>query len=75
MTRAANPGGMPGPSAQEIILEQDERRKLEHRAACYTRSHREVLRAQLVLLAAEGLSNAEIAQRLQMSTRAVSQWR
>ena len=45
---------MPGPVAQEIILEESECRELEHRAACYTRPHREVLRAKLVLLAAEG---------------------
>jgi hypothetical protein len=46
---------MPGPSAQEIVLEEAERTELEHRAACYTRPHREVLRAKLALLAAEGL--------------------
>ena len=57
---------MPGPSAQEIVLEESERVELEHRAACYTRPHREVLRAKLVLLAAEGHSNAEIARRLGM---------
>jgi hypothetical protein len=51
---------MPGPSAQEIVLDEAERRELVHRAACYTRPHREVLRAKLVLLAAEGCSNAEI---------------
>ena len=66
---------MPGPNAQEIILEESERRELEHRAACYTRPHREVLRAKLVLLAAEGHSNAEIARRLGMSTKAVGRWR
>src|SRR5665213_411603 len=66
---------MPGPSAQEIVVEESERRELEHRAACYTRPHREVLRAKLVLLAAEGHSNAEIARRLGMSTKAVGRWR
>ena len=66
---------MPGPNAQEIVLEESERRVLEHRAACYTRPHREVLRAKLVLLAADGLSNAEIARRLGMSTKAVGRWR
>lgn len=62
---------MPGPSAQEIVREESERTEPEHRAACYTRPHREVLRAKLVLLAAEGHSNAEIARRLAMSTKAV----
>src|SRR5436190_22409787 len=66
---------MPGPSAQEITLEEPERRELEHRAACYTRPHREVLRAKLVLLAADGHSNAEIARRLGMSSKAVGRWR
>ncbi len=66
---------MPGPSAQEIVLEEPERRELVYRAACYTRPHREVLRAKLVLLAAEGRSNAEIAERLGMSTKAVGRWR
>jgi hypothetical protein len=66
---------MPGPNAQEIVLEESERKELEHRAACYTRPHREVLRAKLVLLAAEGVSNAGIAKRLGMSTKAVGRWR
>ena len=66
---------MPGPSALEITLDGAERKELEHRAACYTRPHREVLRAKLVLLAADGLSNTEIAERLELSTRAVSRWR
>jgi hypothetical protein len=66
---------MPGPSAVEIVLEECERGELVHRAACYTRPHREVLRAKLVLLAAEGHSNAEIARRLGMSTKAVGRWR
>src|SRR5438445_12409610 len=66
---------MPGPSAQEIVLEEAERTELVHRAACYTRPHREVLRAKLVLLAAEGCSNAEIGERLGISTKAVGRWR
>jgi transposase len=66
---------MRGPSAQEIVLQESERSELEHRAACYTRPHWEVLRAKLVLLAAEGQSNAEIARRLGMSSKAVRRWR
>ena len=62
---------MPGPSAQEIVLDEAERKELGHRAACYTRPHREVLRAKLVLLAAGGHGNAEIGERLGMSTKAV----
>lgn len=67
--------GMPGPSALEIVLEEAEWEELVHRAACYTRAHREVLRAKLVLLAAEGRSNAEIGERLGMGTKVVGRWR
>jgi DNA-binding NarL/FixJ family response regulator len=71
ITRAANLAGDAGPSAHELVLEESERRELEQRAACYTRPHGEVLRAKQVLLAAEGQSNAEIARRLGLSTKAV----
>jgi hypothetical protein len=57
---------MAGRSQYQIVLSDEERRELEHRAACYSRSHREVLRAKLVLYAAERLSNVEIGRRLQM---------
>ena len=56
-------------------MEEAEHKELVHRAACYTRPHREVLRAKLVLAAAEGHSNAEIGERLGMSTKAVGRWR
>src|ERR1019366_3235019 len=66
---------MAGVRAQEIVLEEAERKELEHQAACYTRPHREVLRAKLVLLAAEGHSNTQIGERLGMSSKAVGRWR
>lgn len=66
---------MPGPVAAQITLTEAERTALEHRAACYTRPHREVLRAKLILLAAEGQTNAEIGRRLEISDRAVRRWR
>src|SRR5437764_5644708 len=58
-----------------FVLSDEERRELEHRAACYSRPHREVLRAKLVLYAAEGLSNVEIGKRLQMLPELVGRWR
>jgi len=58
---------MPGRSPHEVVLGETERAELEHRAACYTRPHREVQRAKLVLLAAEGQTNVEIGERLGMS--------
>ena len=66
---------MPGRSPHEVVLSNVERVELEHRAACYTRPHREVQRAKLVLLADEGKTNVEIGERLGMSREAVSRWR
>jgi hypothetical protein len=45
---------MAGRSRYQIVLSEEERVELEHRAACYSRPHREVQRAKLVLYAAEG---------------------
>ena len=59
----------------EIELTEDEARELRSRAARYTVPHGEVLRAKIVLLAAEGKTNAEIARRLDCSVRTVSLWR
>jgi hypothetical protein len=59
----------------EIVLSAKERAELEHVAACYTRPHQEVQRAKLVLYAAEGLTNVEIGQRLEMNPIVVGRWR
>src|SRR5712691_2475281 len=59
----------------EIELREDEAWELRSRAARYTTPHGEVLRAKIVLLAAEGQTNAEIARRLDCSLRTVSLWR
>ena len=50
-------------------------RELGSRAARYTTPHGEVLRAKIVVLAAEGKTNAEIARRLDCALRTVSLWR
>jgi transposase-like protein len=71
----ANQGPVPGRSPYEVVLSKEERGELEHRAACYSRPHREVQRAKLVLLAGEGKTNVEIGERLGMSREAVSRWR
>jgi hypothetical protein len=51
----------------EIILSVEERRELERRARCYTASYAVVVRAKVVLLAAEGVANVEIAARCDTS--------
>ncbi len=62
-------------SAVDITLSTEERLVLERRAGKLTLSYRDVQRAKIVLYAAEGLSNVEIASRLQMSSKVVGQWR
>ena len=56
-------------------LDAHARRTLESRARRYTLPYREVIRAQLVLLAAEGLDNDDIAARLNTRREVVSKWR
>jgi hypothetical protein len=66
---------MPGRSPSEITLSDEDRAELKHNAASYTRPHREVLRAKIVLMAAEGATNTEIGERLGMSRKSVGRWR
>jgi transposase len=56
-------------------LSAHEERELLRRAAKYTLPYFEVLRARMVLLAAEGLSNDQIASRLDTRREVVSMWR
>ncbi|MGH8247046.1 MAG: helix-turn-helix domain-containing protein [Gammaproteobacteria bacterium] len=48
---------------------------MEGRARKYTSPYRDVIRAKIVLLAAEGLGNDIIAARLDMPRQIVSKWR
>ncbi len=66
---------MPRSAAYEIELTAEERRELEHRAACYTLPFKQVQRARLVLHAAAGQTNREIARRLDMNEEVVGRWR
>lgn len=58
-----------------IVLSAKERRVLERRSRCYTASFATVVRAKIVLMAAEGLANVEIAARLDTSPQVVHRWR
>jgi hypothetical protein len=62
-------------SPHKVVLDDGQRRELERRAAAYSGPHRDVVRAKAILYAAEGISNAEIARRLDQSRQAVSEWR
>jgi len=66
---------MPRKSPFSIILRSDERRELAHRAAKYTLPYFQVMRARMILHAAEGLSNDQIAQQLDTRREVVSLWR
>jgi transposase len=66
---------MPRTSPYQILLDRDEREYLEAIARKYTSPYRDVMRAKVVLLAAEGLSNKEIGQRLDLPRQIVSKWR
>ena len=48
---------------------------MESLARSYTLPYWQVIRAQMVLLAAQGLRNDQIAQRLNCRREVVSQWR
>ena len=66
---------MPRRSPYRIELTNEQRSALESLARSYTLPYWQVTRAQMVLLAAQGLRNDQIAQRLNCRREVVSQWR
>jgi Winged helix-turn helix len=72
---ASNLVVMAGRSGYVIELGVDERAELERRVACYTLPHKVVVRAKMILYAAEGQPTAEIARRLETAPRVVARWR
>lgn len=66
---------MPRKSPFQIILTVDEEKQLRKIAQKYTSSYCDVVRAKVILLAAEGLENKAIGQRLDLPRQIVSKWR
>ena len=66
---------MPRNSPYQIRLTQSEANELQRRANKYTLPYFQVQRAQMILLAAQGLSNHQIAQHLHVGRDVVSKWR
>jgi uncharacterized membrane protein len=66
---------MPRHSPFRIILSVDEKQELMARARRYTLPYFQVQRAKMILLAAEGFDNDEIARRLETRREVVCQWR
>ena len=68
-------GIMPRISPYAITLSGKDRDELECIARRYTSPYRDVVRAKIVLMAAEGMTNQQIADRLDMPRQIVSRWR
>ena len=66
---------MPRKSPYDILLTTKERNALEAIARKYTSPYFEVVRAKIILLAADGLDNRQIGQRLELPRQIVSKWR
>ncbi len=66
---------MPRTTPFNVVLDKRERAVLEAQTRRYTSPHRDVMRAKIVLMAARGLRNDEIALRLDTPRQVVSKWR
>ena len=66
---------MPRKSPFRIELSPDESAELIRRSAKYTLPYFEVVRAKMILMAADGMDNDQIAVRLNTRREVVSQWR
>ena len=66
---------MPRSSPYKIDLSPDEQEELTRRSSKYTLSYFHVIRSKMILLAAQGLENDEIATRLDTPREIVSKWR
>jgi transposase len=66
---------MPRISPYKIILTDEEKGYLYTIARKYTAPYRDVIRAQVILLAAKGLENKEIGEKLNIPRKTVSKWR
>ena len=66
---------MPRKSPYDVLLTNKELRQLQEMAGRYTSPYRDVVRAKVVLFAAQGLANKQIACRLDLPRQVVSKWR
>ena len=66
---------MPRKSPYTIILTDKERKQLQKVTRKYTLPYRDIIRAKIVLLAAQGLPNDVIASRLDTPRKIVCKWR
>jgi transposase len=59
----------------EISLSNEDQAILDQRASSATSAHRDVVRARIVLLAAKGMQNVEVARQVGVCVDVVSRWR
>ena len=66
---------MPRPSPYQITLTSSEKSTLESIARQYTSPYYQVVRAKIILMAARGLRNDQIAAQVLLPRQIVSKWR
>ena len=66
---------MPRQSPFVITLSVADERELRRRAVRYTAPYMEVVRARIILMAAAGMQNKDIAERLMLPVQIVTKWR
>ena len=66
---------MPKKSPFVIMLSNQEKEKLDKLASKYTSPYYSVVRAKIILMAAQGLDNKTIGERLSLPRQIVSKWR
>lgn len=66
---------MPRQSPYTITLNSGEKSVLDEIASKYTSPYHKVVRAKIVLMAAAGLRNDQIAERVSLPRQIVSKWR
>lgn len=66
---------MPRHSPFDVVLTEEEERRLQEIARKYTSPYCDVARAKVILLAAEGMENKQIGLRLDVPRQIVSKWR
>src|SRR5260221_7659892 len=75
LSRVRRPPLMSRSPSFVITLPEADRAELRRRARCYSAPHAEVVRAKIVLLAADGLENVQIAARLDVHVNVAGTWR
>lgn len=66
---------MAGPAASTVVIDEAARARLSVLARSGTAAHQQVLRARIVLAAADGAPNAVIARKMSISQDTVRTWR